>query len=207
MEMKLLIVDDHTVVREGLRRLLPAFLEVTIFDASSGSEAITLFRTKRPDLVLLDINLPGLGGLDLLRRLLLIEPKARVLMLSMHVKPVYVARALEAGAQGYISKGAKADELIEAVRTVAGGGRYIEHEIASELALSLTSASDAMRSLSARELDVMRLLAEGKNLNGISQDLGISYKTVANICTGIKQKMMVENTSELIKLAVEMHRG
>jgi DNA-binding NarL/FixJ family response regulator len=207
MVMKLLIVDDHAVVREGLRRLLPAFLDVSIVEASGGQEAVTLFRTERPDLVLLDINLPGLGGLDLLRRLLLIEPKARVLMLSMHVKPVYVARALEAGAQGYVSKGAKADELVEAVRTVAGGGRYIEHEVASELALSFISTGDVTRDLSARELDIMRLLAQGRNLTGISQDLGISYKTVANICTAIKQKMMVENTSELIKLAVEMHRG
>lgn len=205
--MKLLIVDDHAMVRDGLRRLLTAFLDVAIVEASCSREAIALFRAERPDVVLLDINLPGLGGLDLLHRLLLMEPKARVLMLSMHVNPVYVARALEIGAQGYISKGAKADELIEAVRIVAAGARYIEHEIASELALSLTSAADAAKDLSARELDIMRLLAQGKNLSGISQDLGISYKTVANTCTAIKQKMMVENTSELIKLAVELHRG
>lgn len=204
--MKLLVVDDHAVVREGLRRLLSAFLDVSIVEAASSREAITLFRTECPDLVLLDINLPGFGGLDLLHRLMLIEPTARILMLSMHVNPIYVARALEAGARGYISKGAKADELVEAVRIVAGGGRYIEHEIASELALSLMSAGDATKDLSARELDIMRLLAQGKNLNAISQDLGISYKTVANICTAIKQKMMVESTSELIKLAVEMHR-
>jgi two-component system, NarL family, invasion response regulator UvrY len=207
MMMKLLIVDDHTVVREGLQRLLPAFLKVTIMEASNSSEAISLFRSECPDLVLLDINLPGFGGLDLLRRLLLIDPRARVLMLSMHIKPVYVARALEAGAQGYISKGARAEELVEAVRTVANGGRYVEREIASELAVSLLSARDTTRDLSARELDIMRLFAQGKNLSGISQDLGISYKTVANICTGLKQKMMVESTSELIKLAVEMHRG
>jgi len=205
--MKMLVVDDHTVVREGLRRLLSAFLEVTIVEASCGREAVSLFRAESPDIVLLDINLPGFGGLDLLRRMLLIEPKARVLMLTMHVNPIYVVRALEAGAQGYVTKGAKADELIEAVRAVAGGGRYIEHDIASELALSLTSAGDPTKDLSARELDIMRLLAQGKNLSGISQDLGISYKTVANLCTAIKQKMMVENTSELIKVAVEMHRG
>jgi two-component system, NarL family, invasion response regulator UvrY len=205
--MKLLIVDDHAVVREGLRRLLSAFLDVQIIEASCSREAVSLFQAETPDTVLLDINLPGFGGLDLLRRLLLMEPKVRVLILSMHVNPVYVARALEAGAQGYISKGAKADELVEAVRVVAHGGRYIEQEIASELALSLASRGDATKDLSARELDIMRLLAHGKNLSAISQDLGISYKTVANLCTAIKQKMMVENTSELIKLAVEMHRS
>ena len=103
-------------------------------------------------------------------------------MLSMHVSPIYVTRALQAGAQGYVSKGARAEELVEAVRTVAKGGRYIEHDIASELALSLMSAGDPTKDLSARELDIMRLLAQGKNLTVISEDLGISYKTVANAC-------------------------
>jgi DNA-binding NarL/FixJ family response regulator len=205
--MKLLIVDDHTVVREGLRRLLSTFLNMKITEASCSREAIAAFRTETPDIVLLDINLPGVGGLDLLNRLVLINEKVRVLMLSMHVNSVYVARALESGAHGYISKGAKADELVEAVRVIAAGGRYIEREIASELALNLMAADDAAKDLSARELDIMRLLAQGKGLNAISSDLGISYKTVANTCTAIKQKMMVDSTSELIKLAVEMHRG
>jgi two-component system, NarL family, invasion response regulator UvrY len=205
--MKLLIVDDHAVVRDGLRRLLSAFLDIEIVEASCSDQAISLFQTECPDTVLLDINLPGLGGLSLLNQLVQMEPKVRVLILSMHVNQVYVARALEAGAMGYISKGAKADELVEAVRIVSSGGRYIEREIASELALNLMSKSGAAKDLSARELDILRLLADGKNLSAISQDLGISYKTVANLCTAIKQKMMVENTSELIKLAVEMHRS
>jgi two-component system, NarL family, invasion response regulator UvrY len=203
--MKLLVVDDHTVVREGLRRLLSTFLNVTILEADCSREAVALFRVERPEIVLLDINLPGFGGLDLLRRLLLLEPKTRILMFSMHVNPIYVARAMEAGALGYVSKAAPADELVEAVRVVAGGGRYLEHDIASELALTLMSGGDNAKGLSARELDILRLLAQGKNLNAISQDLGISYKTVANACTTIKQKLMVESTSELIKLAVEMH--
>lgn len=204
--MKLLIVDDHTVVREGLRRLLSAFLNIVVIEASGSREAMTLFRTERPDLVLLDINLPGFGGLDLLRRLLALNADVRVLMFSMHVNPIYVARALEAGARGYVSKGAKADELVEAVRVVAGGGRYLEHDIASELALNLMSPGEHTKDLSARELDILRLLAQGKSLNAISEDLGISYKTVANACTAIKQKMMVETTGELIRIAVEMHR-
>jgi two-component system, NarL family, invasion response regulator UvrY len=204
--MKLLIVDDHTVVREGLRRLLSAFLNIVIIEAAGSREAITLFRAEKPDLVLLDINLPGFGGLDLLRRLLALNADARVLMFSMHVNPIYVARALEAGARGYVSKGAKAEELVEAVRVVAGGGRYLEHDIASELALNLMSPGEHTKDLSARELDIMRLLAQGKSLNTISEDLGISYKTVANACTAIKQKMMVETTGELIRIAVEMHR-
>ncbi len=204
--MKLLIVDDHVVVREGLRRLLSTFLNLVIVEAASSREAVALFRVEHPDLVLLDINLPGYGGLDLLRRFLVLDPNARVLMFSMHANPVYVARALEAGARGYVSKGAKAEELIEAVNVVAGGGRYLEHEIATELALGLTSSGEQVKGLSARELDILRLLAQGKSLTFISDELGISYKTVANACTTIKQKMMLETTSELVKFAIEIHR-
>ena len=205
--MKLLIVDDHTVVREGLRRLLSAFFDLVIIETAGSREAVTLFRAEQPDLVLLDINLPGFGGLDLLRRLLILDPNARVLMFSMHDNPIYVARALEAGARGYVSKGAKAEELVEAVKIVAGGGRYIEREIASALALNLASPGEHVRELSARELDILRLLAQGMSLSAISEELGIAYKTVANTCTLIKQKMMLETSSELIKLALEIHRS
>jgi two-component system invasion response regulator UvrY len=203
--MKLLIVDDHNVVREGIRRLLSAFLDAAIIEAESSRDAIALFRAEMPDTVLLDINLPGFGGLDLLRRFLLIEPKTRILMFSMHVNPVYVTRSMEAGALGYISKAASADELVEAVRIVSNGGRYLEHEIASEMALNMSTGLGAPKDLSARELDILRLMAQGKNMGAISQELGVSYKTIANACTVIKQKLMVENTSELIKLAIEIH--
>ena len=204
--MKLLVVDDHAIVREGVRRLLSTFLDVGIIEAACGRDAVTMFRAERPELVLLDINLPGLGGLDVLRRLLMEDQGARVLMLSMHVNAIYVARALEAGARGYVSKGATADQLIEAVRVVASGGRYLDPDIASEVALNYISGGVNAKELSARELDILRLLAQGKGLAAISQELGISYKTAANACTDLRQKMMVQSTSELIKLAVEMHR-
>jgi two-component system, NarL family, invasion response regulator UvrY len=205
--MKLLIVDDHTIVRDGIRRLLSAFLDLVIVEAASSREAMMLFQAEHPDIVLLDINLPGFGGLDLLRRLLTIDSGARVLMCSMHSNPNYIARALEAGARGYISKGARAEELIEAVKMVGAGGRYLERDLASEFALTLTSSGEHTKELSSRELDILRLLAQGKSLNFISDELGVSYKTVANTCTVIKQKMMLETTNELIKFAVEMHRS
>ena len=203
--MKLLLVDDHIVVREGLRRLLAAFFDLVVIEAASSREALTLFRAEHPDLVLLDINLPGLGGLDLLRRFLILQPNARVLVFSMHANPVYVAKALNAGARGYVSKGAAAEELVEAVKIVAAGGRYLEREIATELALHLTSPGEHTRELSARELDILRLLALGKSLGAIAEELGMSYKTIANSCTAIKQKMMLQTSSELIKLAIEIH--
>jgi two-component system invasion response regulator UvrY len=205
--MKILVVDDHSVVREGVRRLLGVFVEAAVLEAGTGKEALTLFRTERPDVVVLDLNLPGAGGLDLLKRLLIEDPRARVLIFSMHTTPVYIARALQAGAKGYVSKGASADELVEAIRKVLAGERYVERDLAAELALHTLGPSEPNKALSARELDIMRLLAQGKDLSSIADQLGISYKTVANTCTGIKQKLMVERSSDLIRIAVELHAG
>ncbi len=203
--MKVLLVDDHTVVREGVRRLLSIFAEAAVLEAASGKEALTVFRANRPDMVILDLNLPGAGGLDLMRRLLIEAPKTRILIFSMHTTPVYVARAMEAGAMGYISKGASADELMDAMAKVMAGERYIERDLAAEMAVHALDAPEAHKPLSARELDVMRLLAKGKGLSDIAELLGVSYKTVANTCTAIKQKLLVERTSDLIRVAVELH--
>lgn len=203
--MKILLVDDHTVVREGVRRLLPTFLEADVLEAKTGRDALALFRTEKPELVLLDLNLPGSGGLDLMRRLLIENPKTKILIFSMHTTPLYVAKAMQAGAKGYISKGASADELIEAIKQIMAGGRYVERDLAADLAINVLGSDDSGKSLSARELDIMRLLAKGKGLSDIADALGISYKTVANTCTSIKHKLLVDRTSDLIRLAVEMH--
>ena len=203
--MKLLLVDDHTVVREGVRRLLSVSVEAVVVEARTGREALTVFRAEKPEVVILDLNLPGAGGLDLLRRLLIEDPKTRVLIFSMHTTPLYVARALQAGAKGYISKGADADELVHAIRQVMAGGRYVERDLASDLAMNVLGSDESGKALSARELDIMRLLAKGKGLSDIADALGISYKTVANTCTAIKHKLLVERTSDLIRVAVEMH--
>ena len=203
--MKLLLVDDHAVVREGVRRLLSLSIDATLLEAQTGREALSVFRAERPEVVILDLNLPGSGGLDLLRRLLIEDPKTRVLIFSMHTTPLYVARALQAGAKGYISKGAGAEELVEAIRAIMDGGKYVERELAADLALNVFGSDETGKPLSPRELDIMRLLAKGKGLSDIADALGISYKTVANTCTGMKHKLLVERTSDLIRLAVEMH--
>lgn len=203
--MKLLLVDDHAVVREGVRRLLSVSLEATLLEAQTGREALTVFRAERPEVVILDLNLPGSGGLDLLRRLLIEDAKTKVLIFSMHTTPLYVARALQAGAKGYISKSAGAEELVEAIRTVMAGGKYVERELAADLAVNVLGSDESGKPLSPRELDIMRLLAKGKGLSDIADALGISYKTVANTCTSIKHKLLVDRTSDLIRLAVEMH--
>ena len=203
--MKILLVDDHAVVREGVRRLLSVSLEATLVEAETGREALAVFRAEKPEVVILDLNLPGSGGLDLLRRLLIEDGKTRVLIFSMHTTPLYVARALQAGAKGYISKSAGAEELVEAIRTVMAGGKYVERELAADLAVNVLGSEDSGKPLSPRELDIMRLLAKGKGLSDIADALGISYKTVANTCTSIKHKLLVDRTSDLIRLAVEMH--
>ena len=203
--MKMLLVDDHSIVREGVMRLLALSVEADVVEAKSGREALAVFRAEKPEVVILDLNLPGSGGLDLLRRLLIEDPKVKVLIFSMHTTPLYVARALQAGAKGYVSKSAGAEELIDAIQQIVAGGKYVEKELAADLAVSVLGSDESGKPLSARELDIMRLLAKGKGLSDIADALGISYKTVANTCTSIKHKLLVERTSDLIRVAVEMH--
>ena len=198
--MKILIVDDHAIVRDGLVRLLAGRGEHEFKEAASGRDALAAARTFHPDLVILDLNLPGLGGLELVRRLARLSA-GRILVLSMHAEPLYARRALEAGAHGYVSKNATPDELLAAVRRVGGGGRYIEAEIAQALALG--AADETLDVLSARELEIMRLLAGGASLAEIADALGASYKTIANTCTLIKSKLGVARTADLVRLAIE----
>lgn len=202
--MKILLVDDHVIVRSGLRNLLTSAADVRISEAANGRDALLRQREDRPDLVLLDLNLPGIGGLELLRRMLLADASARILVLSMHAEPLYAARAMELGARGYLSKNASAAEMLTAVRRVADGGRYIENEIAQELALRATPPGDGLQDLTERDLEIMRLLAEGRSLAEIAEALGIGYKTVANACSYINAKLGVPRTNDLVRLAMTL---
>lgn len=202
--MKLLIVDDHVVVRQGVCRLLSSLSGISTCEASSAAEALGVFRSHRPDVVLLDLNLVSSSGFELLRRLLLEDKAVRVLVLSMHAEAVYVAHALKAGARGYVSKSATADELLTAIRQVAQGGRYIEREIAAQLAFTQCLSDDPFAQLSTREVDILRLLGEGKSLAAIAQTLGVTYKTTANSCSAIKAKLGLERTADLIRLTFEL---
>jgi two-component system, NarL family, invasion response regulator UvrY len=202
--MKLLIVDDHVIVREGVRRLLAPLTDIVVTEATNARDASTQFRANRPDVVLLDLNFPNGSGLELLRRLLSEDKAARILVFTMHAEPLYVARALDAGARGYVSKSAGATELVTAIQKVAAGGRYVEHEIAAQLVLARYSSGDPLAQLTAREVDIMRLLGEGKTLATIATALGVTYKTIANSCSAIKTKLGVERVADLIRLAMEM---
>jgi len=202
--MKVLVVDDHAVVRDGLRRLLATLPDADIFDAATGREALSFVQRQAPDLILLDLHLPGIGGIELLRRLLVINPSARILVFSMHAETMYAARALQAGARGYVSKNASPEELQTALHRVIDGGRYVEREIAQELAVHGRLDADPWNKLTERDLEILRLLSEGRSLAQIACAIGVSYKTVANICTQIKAKLGVTRTADLVRLSIEM---
>jgi two-component system, NarL family, invasion response regulator UvrY len=201
--VKVLLVDDHAIVRSGLRRLFAVLPGVQISEAATGREALTLVRAERPALIILDLNLPGLGGLELLQRILTEHPEARLLVLSMHAEAIYATRALRAGAVGYLSKNASPEELLDAVRRVAAGGRYIEAEIAQRLALRTAETADIKEQLTERDLEILRLLGDGRSLSDIADALGVSYKTVANTCSQIKAKLGVARTADLVRLSIE----
>lgn len=201
--MKLLIVDDHAVVRAGLRRLLAAEPRIEIREAATGQEALGVFREFRPDLVLLDLNLPGIGGLDVIGRLKAEDAKVRILVLSMHDNPMYAARVLKAGAKGYVSKSAPPEQIVEAINRVAAGHSYIEHAIAQALALqTLDTATHPLKDLSVRDLEILRLLGDGNSLERIADAIGVSYKTVANHCSQMKTKLGAARTADLVRIAI-----
>jgi two-component system, NarL family, invasion response regulator UvrY len=202
--MRILLVEDHTLVRAGLRNLLAAVSDAHITEAATGRDALIAQRQDRPDLILLDLNLPGMGGFELLRRLLVEDKAARIPVLSMHAEPLYASRSLEIGAKGYLSKNASADELLTAVRRVAEGGRYIESVLAQELALQGVSPDRSWQDLSERDLEIVRLLAKGLTLSEIADALGIAYKTVANACSQIKAKLGVTRTTDMVRLAMTL---
>lgn len=201
--MKILIIDDHAVVRAGVRKLLAEQFGGEILEAATGDAAITLYKKHRADVVILDLNLDGAGGLEVMTRLLAIDPKANILIFTTHAEPVYAARAMTEGARGYVSKSAPAEELVTAVKRIAAGRQYIDQEVSSRLAICQFSAGDPLQSLSTRELEILRKLGDGSSLSEIAESLGIAYKTVANTCTQIKQKLGIEKTSDLIRFSVE----
>jgi DNA-binding NarL/FixJ family response regulator len=203
--MKILLVDDHIVVREGVRRLLANVTGAQLCEAEDADEALSLYRREHPDLAILDLNLKGVGGLELLRRLLAEDAKARIVVFSMHAELLYAVRSLRLGARGYVSKSSGADELVNAVKKVAAGGRYVEQHIADQLAFTqVTSGEDPLRQLSNREVEILRLLGEGNSLTEIAGRIGVAYKTVANACSALKSKLGVERTADLIRVSLEL---
>ena len=201
--MKILIIDDHPIVRAGIRRLLAAEPEIEVREATNGREALSIYRELQPTLVILDLNLPGIGGLEVLTRLKAADPDARVLVLSMHDDEIHVTRTLRAGAAGYVTKNAPPEELLEAIGRVTRGHTYIEREIAEDLVFaSVRGSPHPLKDLSSRDLEILRQLAEGRTLSQIADTVGIGYKTAANNCSRIKAKLGAASTADLIRIAL-----
>lgn len=201
-----LLVDDHAVVREGYRRLVDASGDIRVVgEAATGADACQCFVACAPDVVVMDISLPGISGIEAMRRMLARTEQARVLMFSMHEDAIFPSRALAAGARGYITKASAPDVLLDAIRAVAAGKRYIGSDVAQTLALRATvTDSTAVKSLSAREFEVLGLLAQGDTLGAIAEKLGMSQKTVANHQSSIKQKLGTATSAQLILHALQL---
>ncbi len=204
--MNVLLVDDHTIVRDGLKRLLKPLVRGDIYEAVNGREAVGIVAAHALDLIVLDLNLPELGGLDLLERLVLADA-APILFLTMHAEPLYVTRAMATGARGFVSKNASPDELLTAVRRIVGGGKYIESDLAQSIAVQTDANYQSFDQLAARDLEILSLLTRGRSLSEISESLGMGYKTVANRLSLIKAKLGVNGTAELVRMALEAGVG
>jgi two-component system, NarL family, invasion response regulator UvrY len=208
--MKVLIVDDHPIVHAGLRRLIAVEPDTEIRGAATAKEALIRYKDDRPDLVIMDLNLPGSGGLEMIRRLRIEDESARILVFSVHDDSIHVARAFEAGATGYVTKNAPTDQITQAIFRVAAGHNYIEPQIAQELALLTVRTSSGrsplshpFKELSRRDLEILHLLGEGYSLSRIADTIGLSYKTVANNCSQMKTKLGLARTADLIRVAIE----
>jgi DNA-binding NarL/FixJ family response regulator len=201
---RILIADDHSIVRDGLKRILASTSDLQVVaEAASGDEALALVKAHDYDVVMLDMSMPGLSGIDLIKRLRLEKPKLRILVLSMHGESQYAARVLKAGAAGYLSKDSAAEALLGALRKIAAGGVHIGEAAAA----SLLQARDGLahEALSDREFEVMRLLVEGLGPTEIGERLHLSVKTVSTHKTRILEKLNLKSTAELVRYAVE-HR-
>jgi len=198
----LLVVDDHAIVRSGIRRLLGERTDIQVLEAASGEEAMDVVQGRPLSLIVLDLNLPGLGGLELLRRLVRAAPKVPILVFSQHAEAIYATKALEAGARGFVSKNAMPEEFLEAVDTVLAGAVAIEKSVQREMAVRDLAEDAYLRPLTERDIEILRLLAAGNSLSEIAAKLGIAYKTVANTLSRIKEKLGVGQTSDLIRIAI-----
>lgn len=202
----IVLVDDHAVVRAGVKRLLeqePLF-EV-IGEAESGEKAYQIFGELKPDVMVMDLSMPGMGGLEGIRRILMRYEKAKILVLSMHEDLSFANQALKLGAKGYLTKNTLADDLVKSIETVTQGDVFLSDEIAKKIAMqSISGNQDPIHELSAREFEIFRLLAEGLDMDAIASTLNISSKTVSNYQTMIKQKLHINTPIEFIRYAIKV---
>lgn len=201
--MRVLIVDDHPIVTSGFRALLAGDSEIVILEASDAESGERTFLAEQPDVCVLDINLPSVSGFELARRILTHAATARIIMFSMNDDPIFAVRAIEAGAKGYVSKSGDPWDLVEAIREVGKGGTYLTPTIARNIAFAGPSfAQSPLAKLTSREIEILRLLSKGKSLSEIAWQVHVSYKTIANTSSIMRQKLGVRTSAELVRLAI-----
>jgi two-component system invasion response regulator UvrY len=204
--INVLLTDDHALVRTGIRRLLEDSGQIRIIDeAESGEECIDKARELKPDVILMDVNMPGMGGLEASRRILLHDPDQKIIILTVHAEQNYPKRLLEIGARGYLTKECQLDEMLLAIRKVHEGGSYIEPKIAQKLALSMLPGNDSnlMDRLSQREFQVLLMVSHGLTNAEISKKLCLSPKTISTYRSRLMEKLEASNEFDLVRIAVE----
>ncbi|MDP1869772.1 MAG: response regulator transcription factor [Bradyrhizobium sp.] len=202
---RILIVDDHPVVLSGCKALFAGDSSIRIDEAGDAKSGHRAFSQKKPDVIIIDINLPDVSGFELMRRIRKDDPDARIIMFSMNDDPAFVIRAVEMGAQGYVSKGDDPRLFVRAVRKVAAGDQFITPHLAEAVTFSSAAIkANPVSQMTPRELEILRLLGRGDKIAEVADALEISYKTVANTTSLLKQKLGAKNHSDLIRIAVEM---
>jgi len=203
--IKVMIVDDHDLIRSGISRLLADQDKIKVVgEACSGEDAVAKARGLRPDVVLMDANMPGIGGLEATRRLLRFDPDVKVIAVTVHGDEPYPTRFMQAGAAGYVTKGADIQEMVIAIRQVASGKRYLTPEIAQQMALKAVNPEEEspFDGLSDREMQVMLMITKGQKVQDISEQLFLSPKTVNSYRYRLFEKLKIENDVELTHMAL-----
>jgi DNA-binding NarL/FixJ family response regulator len=204
--IRVLLADDHAMVRTGLRELLTATGDIEVVaEATNGQDVLAAVRQGTFDVIVLDMSMPGRSGIELIKLVKTEQPKLRVLVLSMHSEQQYAVRAVKAGASGYLTKESAADELVAAIRRIAGGGAYITPETAERLVLDSSSATEGPvhGRLSDREFEVLRMIVAGRSITDIANELKLSVKTISTHKARILGKMEFSSQAELVRYAVE----
>ena len=202
--LNVLLVDDHSVVRMGFKMLIDSEKDMQVIaEAETGEEGIKKFQENKPDVIVMDITMPGIGGLEAIERIIAKDKNAKILVLSAHEDSVHPKRVLSAGAIGYLTKRSAAEELINAIRTVGSGKKYIESSVAQQLAITqLSGENDPTEVLSDREFEVFISLAKGKSTNEIADTMCLSPRTVGTHLYNIKQKLNANNSAEIALIAI-----
>jgi len=207
--IRVLLVDDHELIRLGMRQVLRDIVDIKIVgEATSGEEALALINVLVPDVVLMDIKMRGIGGLETMKRIVSAYPEIRVLILTVYDEELYLPRALQYGAAGYVNKNANADEIVHAIRVVYHGKRYVSPEIAQSVVFSDSEEKKSpLLGLSDRELQIAIMIAKGHETSEISRDLNLSVKTINSYCYRIFKKLNIKGRVALVRLVLKHNLG